>query len=799
VSAPTALLARTLRTLRRSPGYVAITAASLGVGLGLSIAAFALVDTMLHPVTPFARVDALYRVQSYGGDQRHRIPIDGQLSDLRALGAVEAVTGAQFYSRDIEVGTTAFDALAVQVLPDFFDVLGIHPRLGRLPAPGAEAGRGVVVSDALWKRHFGNRAVIGDARVRIGGDMYAVVGVMPEGMHEPIWADLWIAGITENRLASDGYGRPIPIVRLRRGALLNEAVRQLAVYARALTAAHGAPEHAFSFELWSLRPNPLGLQAFHKAMLAAVISILLIACLNVSALTLARGLSRRRDYAVRLALGASRGALAREVLLEVAIVAAVAGIAGAIVGVWALGAFARLIPDQFTWMGIIEPHWSTRTFAIAFLTVLGAVAVAGGAPAVVAGRTDPSGPLKESAGTTTGRSGSTFGLLVIAELALSVVVLVGASLVTKATRAIATYDFGYDARGLSRVTYYVRRQPGVRDTVRANTRATITARDLVERVRSVPGVTAASLMMQEFPDDRRVASDRTVEGGAELFLADGFPDVGAGFLATLGVPLVEGRDFTEGDRAAGGAVILDQRAARILFPHDDPVGRRVKIGGTDVDAPWLPVIGVARDATLAFTADPDFERQPSLYASLPISHGSPSIVFRSDRGAPHAAVAAAQVVKSALPATSTVGVGPWSRNFAETLEARSFLSSVFVTLGAVSLLLAAVGLLSVLTFVVGQRMRELAVRMALGAQRRDIVRIVLRNSLEMALGGASIGAIFGMWGASALRAYLYGIEPTDAGALALAECVLVATTLLATIPAILKAMRANPVDVMRAT
>lgn len=781
------------RSLRRAPHYVAISVLSIGIALGLATASFALVDTVTHPVVPYHDVDALYRVQTYGGDSRRSPTPEESVVAFRKLGAVREVTGASFASLDIDVDGTAFRGYAVHTMPNFFGLLGVRPRIGRVPVPSPGTEPAIVVSDLLWKRRFGDRKTIGDAHVQVGSTYYQVAGVMPEGFREPIgFTDVWIPEASEESFLSRGPF--VPIARFKPGVATQLVDSELVQLANVWDATHrgpGAPP--YSFRLWSVRPDPLDLQAYQKAMMGSVVVILLIGCLNVAALTLARGMARRRDYALRIALGAPRWLLAKEVLFEVTAIAAVGGVVGTLVAAWGVGALARVIPDDLATFGIVQPHWSARTFIAALLATAVAVGIAGGAPAWLAARVDPAEPLKESAGTTTGRSESTFRLLVIAELALSVVVLISASLIARATSAIANYDFGYEARGLSRISWYDQRAPRSGDTL-----TSASTDELVARVRSVPGVLDASAVTHAFPDDFRATSDRTVEGGEGLPLSDGFANGGPGLLRTLGVHLIAGRDFNEGDRAAGGAIILDESAAKILFPHDDPLNRTVKLGGLHSAQPWLRVIGVARNATLSFEADPDLERRPSLYASLPQTEGT-SIVFRTKPGAARVVVGVEQLIKSALPPRSIVTTGPWSQAQVNALRSREFLATVFAALGGLSLALAGIGLFSVLTYVVSQRMRELAIRVALGAQHWDIARIVLRSSMEMAIGGAAFGTLFGMWSASGLRAYLYGIEPTDAGALAIATAIVILATILASLPSALRATKADPLDVLRAT
>jgi len=782
------------RGLRRAPVYSFISITALGIGLGLCTAAAALVDTLSHPVVPFADVDALYRPVSYGGDFRHPLSADVLLGAIRRVGAVGDVSLAALYATDAGIGDATVRAETGRVLPDYFRLLGLHPRLGRFASATAIEPREAVVSDQFWKRYFGNRTEIGDAHVRVREDDFAIVGVMPEGMREPFGMDIWVTSPDVAHLHAGPWTNiagTIALIRLKPNVTRAIADAQFATLAANLTAAHSIPARPYSFRLFSLRPDPLGLLPYQKAMIAAVLAVLIIACANVAALTLARGVLRRRDFALRRALGASAGHLAREVLFEVTTVAVVGAVLGAVFAFWGLGALTRLIPADFAHFGIIEPHWSVRAFAQTAAAAAGAIAAAGAAPAWLASRIDPATPLKDSSGTTTRRSQSAFGVLVMAELTMAVVLLVGASLLTKATQAVAHFDFGYDARGLSRISYNL---PQNSTAASVNFPASSA---LLARVRSVPGVQSASTISMDGAEGLVVVSDRTVEGGASLPMRSGYYRVGPGFLATLGVSLIKGRDFTEGDQAYEGAVVLDSASATILFPHEDPIGRRVKLGSLESARPWLPVVGVARNATLQFNNDPDFAREPTVYASAPGQIVAP-IVFRTTRSDPRVGVNAQRAVRTSLPASAAVYLLPWNTFYATSLSARNFLAKVFAGLGIISLILATAGLFSVLTYVVGQRMRELAIRMALGARRVDIVRLILIGSAEMAVGGALGGAVLGMWGASTLRAYLYGIEPTDPVALVAAEGVLAASVLLASLPAAIRAMRADPAEVLRA-
>ncbi len=534
----------------------------------------------------------------------------------------------------------------------------------------------------------------------MGDQTYAVVGVMPRGVRAPLSSEIWIAAPSDAAIRTGRYGPGSWIVtRLKDGLTLADVQPELGGVMRRLDVTNSTPDRPFLLEMHSLRPNPLKITDYHAAMAGAAGGILLIACLNVAALMLARGVVRRRLYALRLALGASRAALAREVLAEAFVVALIGGVAGALVSAWGLSFFTSIVPEEFTWVGIAEPAWNWRVFVANCVTILIAVTVAGGIPAWRASRVDPGEPLKDGAGTTTGRSHSNFRPLIISELALSMVLLTGASLMTKATRTIADYDFGYDARPLISAQFGLHLR---RDSVTSPAASMLLVQNAFDRVKALPGVVSATMARAGAADNLVAVSDRTTEGGASLPLIHGYHNVNAGFFATLGIPIVRGRDFAEGDRENGGAIILDQSAAKILFPHDDPVGRLVKLGDLDSGRPWVRVIGVARDASLAFRDDPDLDHEPALYASVVDSqYTSGTIIIRPERGAQTVTTMAGRAMRGVFPARSYVSAGPYIANYAYILRSRTFLASVFAALGAVSIILAAVGLFSVLSYVVG--------------------------------------------------------------------------------------------------
>ncbi len=784
-----ASLALSLRSFRRAPGFVAVATLSLGAALGLSAAVFALMDTMTHPSSPYHDVDQLYRIGIAGRTKLRpsRREIEESMGMLRGVARLATSAPAML---DVEMGATTEATVVSFTRPGYFELLELQPRLGRLPRPGEHGV--AVVSGELWRRKFENRSRIDREAMSIAGQIYPVIGVFPDGSHSGAWG-IWIPDPAPDQ---GDFGEPI--VRLEKGASARDVDAQLKAIAARLTQQYAGPtERPYAAWLQSFRPDPLQLKDFHRAMIGAAICVLLIACANVSALTLARGLTRRRDHALRLALGATRLDIAREVVTETAALAVIGSVAGSVVATWAVGLMTRATPDEMRWLGFAQPQWSVRVLAWSALALMVSVAVAGGVPAWMASRTNPAVLLKESTGGSTSRAGTRFRWLVMAELALSMTLLVSTSLMLKSSLKMARYDFGYDARGL----LLARANFGWGNGLTVAERRRMLA-EALDRIRAAPGVANAAALSKCSADHDVVTTDRTVEGGAAGYLPRGCTDVSPHFFETLGVRMADGRDFSEGDGALNGAVILDEKTAKRLFPHERAVGRTLKLGDLASGRAWLTVVGVVRNQALGFNAFPEMGADTSdvVYATL-ARDGRPrgEFVIRPQHGAVGVPVAIEQVLRAALGPRTFVSVRSWVSDYETSLRAEQFLTLVFALLGAASVALGAAGLYSVISYVTRQRMREFAVRIALGATQKHVLGLVMREAIVMALGGTAVGAALGMWAGFLLWDKMWGVYPVDVGALIGAEVVLLFMTLLASSGPARKATLANPVDVLRAS
>lgn len=800
-------LRRSIRSLKRSPMYFAMSTVSLAIGLGLCTATFLFIDSIRNPHLPYANVDRLYFAELRLGNQRTAPSLAELQRSVTNLPAFDGVATRAAARQSVSIHGRSQYLLVIRTTANFFGLVGIAPRLGRLPnAEEARTERAVVVTQALWRDVFADATEIGDARLMIGDRSYAVVGVLPRGAELSFGGDLFLPFASEAALDTltqrgtpgheDDIGSSGVVVKLRPRVTRRSLEAQLASVAAGLTSRHltpgtGAP--AYVLRLRSIRPRPVNTGGLGVLIVLIGAGVLAIAATNVAALSLARGLTRRRDYALRIALGASRSAIAVEVLAEIGVVATIGAAGGAAVAPALIGALTHIVPAEFAAQWFSVPEFGVRFFGFACAALVTATAIAGAAPAWRASRVNPADPLKDSAGTTTGRSKQEFRILVISELAVSMVLLMLASLMALSVRNIASYQFGYDARHLLSASAYI---PFTKDTTDRPDRIQARIASL-ERVKAVDGVVSAATMSGVPVPDGEMTSEATRPGDRPMHIAVA-TNVSAGFFATLGVQLSTGRDFLDGDSQHGNAVILSKRAAAQLFPRSDAVGRMVKFGG-EHSTRWLRVVGVAPDVELWFRNPDGIEPDPPVYVSLE-QHNFDGWMFairpRSDD--PRIPLAVQAALRDVMPPGGTSRVSSWVENFETQIRGATFFARLFGFIATTAMLLGAAGLFSVLSYAVSQRMREFAVRSALGATQRDLLKVVLAYALEMSLAGTAIGALLSFWASAGVSGLLYGVKNTDPVSLVVAELTLLAITMAAAaIPAV-RATRADPVEVLRA-
>jgi putative ABC transport system permease protein len=804
-------LRRTMRSLKRSPVYFAIATISLATGLGLCTASFLFIDSLQHPHLPYADVDRLYFPRLRLGNQRTPPSLGELQRAMKLLPAIERVAVTSGGHENVTINGQQGWKMVTRVSPGFFELIGVRPRLGRFPnAEEARTQAAVIVTEPVWHDQFGGAKEIGSARLELGDRIYSVVGVLPRGSDLSFVGDIWLPFEAESDLESlkqQGgmggtayFGSAGLVVKIRPHVSSASVAAQLANVAASLTkrfVASGSSAPAYELQLRSIRPRVARMDDFGMLMLLIGVGVLAIAATNVAALSLARGLARKRDYALRIALGASRRAIAGDVLAEIGMISAIGAGGGAVVA-WALiGVLTHIVPAELASRWYVVPEFSGRLFGFSAAALVSAIAIAGALPAWRAARVDPAGQLKDSAGTTTGRSRQEFRVLVIGELAISMVLLMLASLMALSMRNFSNYAFGFDARHLLSANVYL---PSTKDTTGRPDRMQVQLSSL-ERIRAADGVVSAATISGVAVPDWEMRSEAM--GPADPAMVIHVANlVSPSFFATLGVPIVDGRDFLEGDRQQGGAVILSGRAARMLFPRGGAVGRMVRFGG-ERSPRWMPVVGVVRDVELSLhgvrspnSLDPD----PPVYVSLHHSNlDGWGIAIRPRSDDPKLALALQATLRDALPPQASSRVASWVEDYEREIRIRSFYAELFGFIATAAMVLGAAGLFSVLSYAVSRRMREFAVRSALGATQRDLLKVVLRYALEMSLAGTAIGALLSFWASAGVSSYLWGVKNTDPVSLVVAELTLLGITMAASLIPAFRAMRADPVEVLRSS
>ena len=742
------------------------------------------------------------------GNQRTPPSLAELQRSIRLLPSIERVAISASDRQNVAVNGDVSTFMITRTSRGFFGLIGIRPRLGRLPTEEeARTGSAAVVSESFWQRQFDDAKGIGEARLEIQRRLINIVGVLPRGSDQSFTGDVWMPFESDADLESlnqrggqgglAAWGSASLVVKLRADAKLPAVETQLAATAVALTrrfVAPGSSAPAYELQLRSIRPRASQLGDFEILMLLIGAGVLAIAATNVAALSLARGLTRTRDFALRIALGASRSAIAGEVLAEIGIISAIGAAGGVLMALALAGALTHIVPAELDGRWYVVPEFSTRLFAFTAAALVAAVLVAGALPAWRASRVDPAGPLKGGSGTTTGRSRQEFRVLVIGELAISMVLLMLASLLALSVRSRAAFDFGYDAKSLLTANVYI---PFTKDTSDGPARVQAQVASLA-LMRATEGVASAATMSGVAIPDWQMTSESLAPGDAPLTVERAI-NASPGFFGTLGVKLLEGRDFEDGDRLQGGAVILSTPAAKVLFPRGGAIGRMVRFGG-EHSTRWMPVVGIAGNLELYARNPNGRDPEPPVYVSMNAHRlDGWGIVIRPRRDDPKLAHALQGALRDALPPKASSQVKSWVEDFQAQIRFAMFFAQLFGFIATAAMLLGVAGLFSVLSYAVSQRMREFAVRSALGATQADLVRLVLRYALELSLAGTAIGALLSFWASAGVSGYLWGVKNTDPVSLVVAELTLLAVTMAAALVPAYRAARADPVEVLRAT
>jgi len=757
-----------VRSLARSGSLSLAALLTLALGIGANTAIFSVVDGVLLRPLPFPEPERLVAAyadyRERGGPEREWLSYPN-FADLRATPLFEGLAGYGQWGPTLSGRGVAESLKGAQVSAGMFsEVLGVPPALGRAfeaadDQPGAAPV--VLLSHSLWARRFGSDPVVLGSSLILDGAPYTVIGVMPEGLRPPVVpdAELWspLAAGFGPSIDSRGSANMRAIGRLRDGVSLETAQATADGLAAQLQQEYPEANTGVGYLLRPLHADVVAsADTALWVLLGAVGLILLIACVNVANLLLTRGEARRAELAVRAALGAGRGRIARQLLTESLLLAVAGGLAGFLLAVWGTRLLVAMAPEGTPRLDGVAVD--ARVLAFTALAALLSGLLFGALPSLRAARTDVVAGLRQGG---RGGSGSRRGLqsaLVVSQVALALVLLVGSGLLLRTFARLQSVDPGY--RTENRLSLLVALPDD--GYAEPESRSRFYNR-LIERLEALPGIAAAAATSTIPMSGNDGDVNFAVEGrplpppGEEK--AVWFRRVTPGYFELMGIGITAGRSFRESDSAdAPRVAIINETLARREFPGEDPIGRRLNVNRADAPV-WREIVGVARDIK-------NFGIRGESRNAMYLPHDQVPSTFMSvvvaTSIAPEAAVPMVREEIAALdPRLAASGVATLESLLSRTLAPDRFVATLLTLFALVALTLAGVGLYGVVSYDVARRSREMGIRMALGAAAPEILGLVLRETLLLVAGGVAIGALAGAFLTRVMESLLFGVSPRD--------------------------------------
>jgi len=813
-----------LRMLRKAPGFTAVAVLTIALGIGATTAIFSVVDaTLLHPLA-YPQPEKLVSIEDdLAGVGARDVGISvPEWHDLERSGVFEyvSVMGGGG-SVNLTGASQPTRARFLPEAPNYFALLGVKPELGRAFNPEDQTPGftlEVLISHGLWERAFGGDPHILGKSLRLDNDLYQVIGVMPAGFHDPgrtaeernveIWAAAGFAGAPAPSPLRESRFLPEAIARIKPGLTIAQAQSQVDALVASLQKEY--PEDYPAQSGWKVRLVPLTETVIGNVrqslilLLGAVGLVLLIGCVNVANLLVARASARGREIAVRQALGAARNRLMHQLLTEGLLLSLLGGITGLAILFSIKGFLLQIVPDSLPRLHDISINWSVLLFALAASLVAGVIF--GLAPALQAGRLDLNHMLKqEGRGSTgSGEQARTRRALVITEFALSLVLMIAAGLLLRSFWDLLNVRPGFSPQKVMAVQTWlpVPNDPAT-DIYRTAAEEAPFIRELLRRSRTLPGVEEAAVGdLAAVP----LGHSRN-ELNPFLMVLEGIetpsnqaPLVNASIVTpeyfhVLGMALQRGRLFGElDDHTAPPVAVINEAFARTYWPNGDPVGKHLKlqvVRGSLTNPPWTTVAGVIADARTESLAESSV---PQVYLSLYQRPAKDLAIFLRGRLDPAAIpVQVREQVQAVDPELPVFGAQTLNEMVSESLSERRFSMEMVGLFALTALLLAGLGIYGVISYMVNERRHEIGIRLALGAQSRDILRMVLRQGLGLAMAGAAVGFVGALIVSHLMAGLLYGVKPTDPVTFAGVALLLIGVALLA---CYIPARRAIRVDLL---
>ena len=805
-----------VRMLARSPSFTAIAILTLALGIGANTVLFSVVNGVLLKPLPYLQPDSLVSLaESTAEFESSSISYPNFLDWQRANSTFSSI--AAYRGDDFTItGQGETERVRVGMVSSaFFPILGVKMVAGRSFLPEEDrlgAAPVVLISAGLWHRKFGSDPGIVGKTITMNGTGYDVIGIVPgdfrlEASNFDSIKDVFIP-IEQNKdpMFRDRTVHPgtRAIGRLKPGVTLSAAKADMNQVARNLAATYPDADKGAGIHLMPLKEDVVGdVEPFLWVLLGAVGFVLLIACVNVANLQLARSSARGREFAIRAALGAGQSRVVRQLLTESVLLGLAGGAIGLLLAGWGTRAAIRILPETLPRAQGVGLDGRVLLFT-ALVSILAGV-IFGLAPAIKTARPNIQQTLQESGRGASGAKHRAQGIFVVIEMAMSLVLLVGAGLMIRSLVDLWSVDPGFNPRGV--LTFAVSMSPSYGQNA---SDSRVTLRELEQRLLNIPGVQAASVTGgalpmtgdNEFPFwvDGRPKPANVSEMSPSLFYM-----VAPGYQQAMQIPLKQGRFFSPDDNEhSANVVVIDESFAREYFPKQNPIGQRIHIGILDTTPEVIGVVGHVKQWGLDQDGDAKhpihaqaympFLQIPDKFFSGPLSV---EVVIRSQ--APPATMAG--LVREAIQNMNSENVMYETKSMeeivAESLAARRFSMILLSVFAALALLLSSIGIYGVLSYVVGQRSREIGIRIALGAQRADVLRLMLGEGMKMALVGVAIGIVAALALTRLMVQMLFGVSATDPLTFVGVAAVLAGVALAACYIPARRAMRVDPIVALR--
>jgi putative ABC transport system permease protein len=797
------------RMLAKNPGYTLIAMLTLALGIGATTAIFSVVNAVLLRPLPYDNPERLVMIWETNAKERNNeatASFDDFTDFRRANQSFEQIgaTTARWPLNLTEAGE-ARQVGCIFVSANVFPMLGVKPQAGRFFTDDEDKPGGpdvVVLSHSLWITQFGGRQDLIGQTIRLGGIPATVIGVAPAGFQLLEPAELW-RPLARNPVVEANAGRAVRLFnivgRLKAGATVEQAQAEIAGVAHDLEQQFPNTNSSIGARVVSLHEQVTGkVNTLLWLLLGAVVLVLLIACVNVANLTLAQASARQKEIAIRLALGAGRRRLIRQLLAESSMLAVISGALGTLLAVLGIDLLLALSPGDLPRQSNIHIDWAALSFALSVSLLTGLVA--GLAPAFQSSGGAVGESLKESGKSATAgwRQQRLRAALVVSEMALALILLAGAGLLVKSFARLLEVRPGFLTEN---ILIFNANLPEARFS-QPQQRAEF-YRQIEERFKTLPDVSSFGVVTRLpifSPANNNITTAISVEGKP---IPEGqqkesdFRRASNDYFQTMGIPLMAGRGFSnqDGEPNQPATAIINEAMAARFWPGENPLGKRFRSGPNSDQSPWITVVGIVGNVRhLGLEIEP----RPEIYRHhLTSPPRSPIFVVRTKTDPRNLFASVRNLVKQIDREIAVADLTTMQEQVALSLATRRFTLTLFSVFGAVALLLAAVGLYAVMSYSVAQRTRELGVRAALGAQAADLLRLVVRQGMSLVLLGVAIGAMSALALTRLMENLLFSVRATDPLTLTLAAALLAFVALLACLFPARRATKVDPLTAVR--